>query len=243
MILAATLPLGAGESGVRSSDGRWLLRADDSGRTLAIVELRSGAVVERIGVADRSGVPARVARIVEALPRHSFIVTLHDVAEAWELVYAAGAEPSFDGLVHDYRMGEAIAQRHVWPLRRIRLEEPQQEFLFSPDFAHGIARARDGRLDVVNLHVRRRIETLAIDGDPVVAAGVGWSEASGLYFALPDSRLPVVHVIDARRWRVGRVELSGGPVSLQPDGAHVHGSAGGASRRWPLDELRRAAGF
>ncbi len=235
--------MGAAELQVASSDGRWLLQGSNDGRTLRIVDVRSGKVIDRIAVADRRGVPARVARIVEAPPRQSFVVTLHDVAEAWELVHARGAEPAFDGLVHDYRTGEAIAQRLAWPLRRIALDEPQQDFLFSPDFAYGIARASDGSVHVVNLHVRRRIETLRIEGEPLVTAGVSWIDGDGLCFALPDARLPLVHVIDARRWRVGKIVLSGAPVSLQLDGAQVRIDAGGRQDLWSLGEMRRAAGF
>ncbi len=242
-IFAVALPLSADEPSARSADGRWRLQADPGAHALRIIDVQAGTVIDRIDITDRRGVPSAIAGILEAPPRRSFIVLLRDVAEAWELVYAPGAERAFDGLVHDYRMGEAIAQRFVWPLRRIVLDEPQQEFLFAPDFAHGIARARDGSLHVVNLHVRRRIETLRVEGEPVIGAGISWVDAHGTVFALPDARLPIVHVIDAQRWRVGRVELSGVSPALRSEGGRIWIEAGGVHRFWQSNELRRAAGF
>lgn len=226
-----------------SANGRWIVRADNDAHVLHIVDARSGDAIDRIALADRQGRPATAARFVEALPRASFIVLFRDIAEAWELVYMPGAEPAFDGLVHDYRSGEAIAQRSIWPLRRVVLDEPLHEFLFAPDFAHGIARARDGRLHVINLHVRRRIETLQVDGEPLVNGGVAWVDADGTHFALPDASGPLVHVIDGGRWRVGRVAVAGTPVLLRGEGEGIRIDAGGAARLWRRDELRRAAGF
>ncbi len=101
-----------------------------------------------------------MARIVDAPPRRSFVVLLADIAEAWELSYDLKAEPVYDGLVHDYRMGEGIADRGPFAVRRIFLDEPLTDAEFSADFSQFSGRASDGSLHVVNLHVRRRIEIL-----------------------------------------------------------------------------------
>jgi hypothetical protein len=158
--LAAALPLSAAEPAARSSDGRWLLQADYETRTLVATDAASGAVVRRILVADKRGKTSRVARIVDAPPRKSFVVLLADIAEAWELSYDPNAEPVYDGLVHDYRMGEGIADRGPFAVRRIVLDEPLTDAEFSADFSQFKAKAADGSLHVVNLHVRRRIEIL-----------------------------------------------------------------------------------
>lgn len=136
------------------------MQADNEARVLVATDAASGAVVRRIPVADKRGKTSRVARIVDAPPRGSFVVFLADIAEAWELSYDPKAEPVYDGLVHDYRMGEGIADRGPFAVRRIFLDEPLTDAEFSPDFSQFTARAADGSLHVVNLHVRRRIETL-----------------------------------------------------------------------------------
>lgn len=158
--VAAVFPSFAAEPAVRSSDGRWLLQADNGARTLVATDAASGAVARRILVADKRGKTSRVARIVDAPPRKSFVVLLADIAEAWELSYDPDAEPVYDGLVHDYRMGEGIADRGPFAVRRVFLDEPLTDAQFSPDFSQFTARAADGSLHVVNLHVRRRIQIL-----------------------------------------------------------------------------------
>lgn len=159
-VLAAASHSSAAEPAARSSDGRWLLEADNETRTLVAIDAASGAVARRIAVADKRGKTSRVARIVDAPPRRSFVVLLADVAEAWELAYDPSAEPVYDGLVHDYRMGEGIADPGPFAVRRIVFDEPLTDAKFSADYSQFTAKAVDGSLHVVNLHVRRRIDIL-----------------------------------------------------------------------------------
>jgi hypothetical protein len=99
-------------------------------------------------------------RVLDAPPRRSFIALLADVPETWELSYDPDAEPVYDGMVHDYRMGEGIADRGPFAVRRIVLDEPLSDARFNADYSQFTAKAADGSLHVVNLHVRRRIEIL-----------------------------------------------------------------------------------
>lgn len=186
-----------------SSDGRIELRADNDARELIALDAATGALIKRIAVADRRGVTSRVARVLDAPPRRSFIALLSDIPEAWELSYDPQAEPVFDGMVHDYRMGEGLATRGPLPVRRIVLDEPLTDALFDADFAHFIARTHAGNLHVVNLHVGRRIETIAVRGDPRPERGsVRRCGDDTLLFLIPDGTRPVEYAIDARDWRL-----------------------------------------
>jgi len=185
-----------------SSDGRWRLQADNAERVLLAVDASSGEVRRRIPVADRRGKASRVAHITDAPPRRSFVVLLADVAEAWELSYDPAAESVYQGLVHDYRMREGLAEAGPLPVRRIELEVPLSEAVFAPGCDVFVARAGPGRLHVVSLLVRRRIETLTVDGDPRVDGAVAWQCGGGpARFALPDGAAPVLHLIDGGRWQ------------------------------------------
>lgn len=55
--------------------------------------------------------------------RRSFLLAPSDLPEWWEVSYDPKAEPIHDGLVHDYRMGEAIARPGFLGVRRIPLDE------------------------------------------------------------------------------------------------------------------------
>lgn len=205
MLLAGLLAAAAiADDGLqaRSADGRWLLRADNARRQLVAQRTADGEVVRRIAVADRHGATSRVARVLDAPPRRSFIVLLSDLPEVWELSYDPEAAPVYDGLVHDYRMGEGIASGGPFPVRRIVVDQPLTEALFSDDFAHLVARAAPGVLHVVNLHVRRRIETVPLDGDIHLNGAAWWRRDGDLLLALPDRTATRLHLLAARGWRL-----------------------------------------
>lgn len=199
--LAAVLPLHAEEAGAHSSDGRWTLRADNAAHVLVVSDARTGAIVRRIAVADRRGVRSRVALLLDAPPRASFIALLADVPEAWELPYDPRAEPVYEGLVHDYRMGEGVAASGPLPVRRIVLDTPMTHALFAPDFAHLVGAVAGGKLHIVNLNVRRRIETIDAGGDPQPARGAVW-QRDRTVFLIPDGAAPRLLLLDANTWHL-----------------------------------------
>jgi len=200
---AAALPLHADELSAQSSDGRWTLRADNAAHVLVASDTRTGAIVRRIAVADRRGVASRVTRVLDAVPRASFIALLADVPEAWELPYDPRAEPVYEGLVHDYRMREGVAAGGPLPVRRIVLDAPITQALFAPNFDYLVGAVAGGQLHVVNLNVRRRIETIATGGDPHPAQGAVW-QRDRTVFLIPDGAAPRLLVLDARNWRLRR---------------------------------------
>jgi len=218
----------------RSADGCWILRADNETRVLLAIDASTGITARVIPVADRGGVPSRIARVFDAAPRRSFIALLTDAAETWELSYDPDAEPVYAGQVHDYRMREGLAEPGPLPVRRILLEQPLIDALFSPQFDYFVGRAAAGTLHVVSLNVRRRIETLKVDGDVMVERGRSWQHRGHALFALPDSSAPVVHVLDGKTWRwraplVLPAEVT--QLHLEDDGSLVAGLANGATIR------------
>lgn len=197
--LLAAIPCAAAQ--VRSSDGRFELAVDNARRVLIARDAASGAIVRELAVIDRDRRSAHVARIIDAAPRRSFVVLLADAPEAWELSYAPDAEPVYEGLVHDFRMGEGLATRGPLARRRIVLETPLADVLFAPDYAHVVGRVAAGELHIVNLDVRRKIETVRSDGDPQPGAGVAWLEGRTPVFAVPDAAVPRLLLLDGRTWR------------------------------------------
>lgn len=216
-IFAAAFASAAAEIEARSADGRWRLRADNESFMLLAIDAGSGALVKRIPVADRRGATSRVTRIVDAPARRSFVALLADLPEAWELPYDPNAAPVFDGLVHDYRMGEGLASSGPLPVRRIMLDVPLADGVFSADHRHFVARASEGQVHVVNLDVRRVIERLRSEGDPRPESGLSWIGDGGLRFAFPDARAARVVVLSAQGWRWEKpVELPAPARQLLP---------------------------
>ena len=93
-----------------SSDGRWVMAANFLPNTLALFDADLKLVrTYPAATLDGKGT-SRVSAVYDAAPRSSFVVALKDIAKLWEISYDTKAEPLFDGLVHDYKMGEAIAK-------------------------------------------------------------------------------------------------------------------------------------
>jgi hypothetical protein len=104
---------------------------------------------------------SQVADVRDNPARRSFLVSFTTLPELWEISYDPQAEPIFDGLVHDYRMGEGIARSGFLGVRRTPLDAPFTVLSIAGGGRHvvGTTRHPDGSVtrDVVHLDVRRRI--------------------------------------------------------------------------------------
>jgi WD40 repeat protein/cytochrome c553 len=195
-----------------SSDGRYVLVGNYLPHTLVVLDAADLAPVKLIDVRDRKGQSSRVSAVYDAAPRRSFVVALKDVPEIWEISYDDKAEPIYEGYVHDYKMREGMAVPGKLNPRRAVLDEVLDDFFFSPDYAYVVGAARGGGAgQVVNLDVRRRIETVPLPGLPHLASGISWTRDGRTVMATPNLRDGVVSVIDVREWKVVKEIPTPGP--------------------------------
>ncbi len=185
-----------------SGDGQWVIAANDLPRTLVLFDANL-KLVRSYPAATLDGRSAsRVAVVYDATPRHSFIVAMNDIPELWEISYDPKAEPIFDGLVHDYRMGEGLAKPGFLGVRRTLLDEPVEDFFFDPSYRHvvGSTRSQGGkpaRAQVVNLDVRRRIAEFPLPGMPHLASGISFAWEDTVLLALPNLRDGALTVLES----------------------------------------------
>ncbi|MFZ5558750.1 MAG: cytochrome D1 domain-containing protein [Pseudomonadota bacterium] len=195
-----------------SSDGRYVMVANYLPHTLVALDAGDLRLLKVIPVADAAGRSSRVSAVYDAAPRRSFVAALKDLKQIWEIPYGADAPPVHRGYVHDYRMGEAIAESGAFPVRVTELDDYLDDFFFDPGYAHVVGAARDGRGgQVVNLDVRRQIAALDLPGLPHLGSGISWTRADGPVLATPNLKEGVVSVIDLRRWTVMRQIPTLGP--------------------------------
>lgn len=148
-----------------SADSRFRVVAD--GRTVRVFDAQDRLLREHAA--------APVSALLDAAARRSFIIVFDDLPQLWELSYDPNAEPVYRGMVHDYRMGEGIAEPGFLNLRRTLLQEPLREPGFDAKHAMVLARAPDradgqAELVLVQLDVRRPIARFSHRGDPHSAA-------------------------------------------------------------------------
>jgi DNA-binding beta-propeller fold protein YncE/cytochrome c553 len=195
-----------------SSDGRYVLVGNYLPHTLVVLDAADLAVIKVLEVKDRNGRSSRVSAVYDAAPRKSFVAALKDVPELWEISYDDRAEPIYDGLVHDYKMREGIALPGKLNPRRAPLDDVLDDFFFAPGYAYLIGAARDGgQGQVVNLDVRRRIETVPLPGLPHLGSGISWQRDGRTLMATPNLKQGVVSVIDVQSWKVVKEIPTPGP--------------------------------
>jgi hypothetical protein len=203
-----------------SPDGRWVLVA--YGQRLSLVDAR-GAVVKTFEGSDFGRMRRGAATVLFSLPqRQSFFAAWPALGESWEISLDPDAEPLFEGLVHDYRMGEGIASPGYLGARRAPLGLPMPVFGFADRRVPWLAGMQGDEAVVVHLDVRRRIAALRVPGaNPAGATLVPTSRGRGTN----PWWLPVgneVHVFDTARWvRLATHTLPGPVLQLQATDAAV----------------------
>jgi mono/diheme cytochrome c family protein/DNA-binding beta-propeller fold protein YncE len=194
-----------------SSDGRYVLVGNYLPHSVAAFDARDLKLVKLIAAADREGKSSRVSAVYDAAPRESFIVALKDVPELWEIPYGPKTGPVYEGLVHDYRMAEALAAQGPLPVRRIALDDILDDFFFDPAYDYVIGAARDGHMgQVVNLNVRRKIAEVELPGLPHLGSGITWEWHGRPVLATPNLKEGLVTVIDMKSWKtVAQIKTAG----------------------------------
>lgn len=204
-----------------SGDGRYVMVANYLPHTLVVLDARDLTPLKVIDVKDDRGKTSRVSAVYDAAPRKSFIAALKDIPEVWEIPYDENAPPVYEGLVHDYRLGEGVRVPGPFPARRIRLDDYLDDFFFDATYTHLIGAARDGGAgQVVNLDVRRRIATLDLPGMPHLGAGITWNYKGAPVLATPNLRQGAISIVDMKSWKtIKRIETLGPGFFLR---SHEH---------------------
>lgn len=194
-----------------SSDGRYVMAANYLPHDVVILNANDLSLIKIIPATDEKGQSSRVSAVYDAAPRKSFVVALKDVPELWEVSYDDNAPPIYSGLVHDYKMGEGIATSGKLNPRRTPLESTLDDFFFDQSYTHLIGASREGKAQVVNLNVRRKVADLDLTGMPHLGSGITWERGDQTLMATPNLKEGLITVIDMKNWQVVRQIKTPGP--------------------------------
>lgn len=134
------------------------LSLSEEGQVLTLRQA-DGRALRRWPLRDLRGHSGGVLAMRDASARRSFIVALQGLPELREIAYDPAAPPLFEGLVHDYRMAEAIGEPGYLARRRIQLEAPLSALFFDPRMPWLLARQGEQTV-VLHLDVRRQVANL-----------------------------------------------------------------------------------
>jgi len=195
-----------------SKDGRFVIVGNYLPHTLVVLDATDLRPLKVIPVRDENGKTSRVSAVYDAGPPGSFVAALKDIPEVWEIFYTDLHDPIYEGMVHDYRAGEAIASAGPFPVRRTKLEEILDDFFFDQSYAYLIGAARDGgKGQVVNLDIRRKIADVALPGLPHLGSGISWELDGRPVLATPNLKDGVVSIIDMKSWKTVKQIQTLGP--------------------------------
>jgi WD40 repeat protein len=188
-----------------SHDGRVLAVANYLPHTLVMLD---AATLELLRIIPVSGAidkrSSRVSAVYQAAPRDSFVVALKDVPEMWEVSYAEDPPPVYGDFVHSYEKGMEegiVADANLFPVRRVPLSQPLEDFFFDPTYrlVMGSARANAQGV-VVHLDVRMEIADVPLPGMPHLGSGITWMRNGTRVMATPHLGEARVSVIDIESW-------------------------------------------
>ena len=195
-----------------SSDDRYVLVGNYLPQSLVLLDASDLSLIKLIPVVDDFGKRSRVSAVYTAPPRKSFIVALKDIREVWEISYAKDSQPVYQGLMHDYQLGEGLAETGSFPVRRIQLDDYLDDFFFDTSYQHLIGAARNQKNgQVVNLIVGRRIASIDLPGMPHLGSGITWQYRDTTVLATPNLKTGVVSVIDTANWQTIKKITTRGP--------------------------------
>jgi mono/diheme cytochrome c family protein len=194
-----------------SGDGRWVMVANYLPHTLVLLDAQLN-LVKVLEARDREGKrSSRVSAVYDAAPRRSFVAAMKDIPELWEISYDEKAEPIATGLVHDFRSREGAFIPGRFNPRRSLLEDVLDDFYFTADYGQVMGASRQGRAQVVQLDVRRKIAELELAGMPHLGSGIAWEWEGRRVMATPNLKEGVVSVIDVATWKTLRQIPTLGP--------------------------------
>ncbi|MFP7674988.1 cytochrome D1 domain-containing protein [Marivita sp. S0852] len=189
-----------------SKDGKFLAVANYLPHSLTILSTEDLSVQKIFDVIGKEGESSRVSAVYQAPQRNSFILALKDIPEIWEVATDPNAEPVYEGFVHSHEkdMVEGIpSSQGLFARKRIELEEPLDDFFFTPDYRFLIGAARESENGVVvNLNVGRPTHELPLSGLPHLGSGISWIYQGRRVMATPHLREAKLSVIDVETWQI-----------------------------------------
>ncbi len=198
-----------------SHDGKWLAVANAVPETLTLLVADDLSVAEIHPIEDKHGTPSGVIAVATRRAQESFVLTLSDVTEIWEVFY--GPNPPFYGFVHDYRIEGPPDETEAFPMRRITVPERLGNFQFDPSFEYVMAAAQDrAGVVVVDLVIGHKIADLGLPGAPDWTSAVSWQQGDQGLTVVPAVAGDGLSVINMAEWQVIRQIATDGPgVAVQ----------------------------
>ena len=165
LLLIVSCPLVSAKSNAKdtpyktasSSDKKFIITHKPTTNTLIIQDAKNLNELKVIPVVDKKKKSSLVSGLHDASARNSFIVTLKDSPEIWEINYQNPPPSGFGTWVHDYRKDSGEATNTLFPIRRLRFDKSVDNFFLDKDYVKVISVSCKGNIQIIDLDLGRKI--------------------------------------------------------------------------------------
>ncbi len=177
-----------------SADGSVIAVANYLPHNLVLLSADDLSVIRIIPAVSADGASSRVAAVYQARPRHSFVATLKDAPEFWEIST-------------DPKRKEAL-----YEVRRVKLPAIVDDFFFDQSYRHMLGASRDLKGAIVlNVDTGEVIRRLDLPGLPHLGSGITWKWQGRPVMATPHLGEGRISIIAMDTWEVVKTLKTPGP--------------------------------
>lgn len=159
-----------------STDDQYLLVMRKQPQALELLSASDFSLIKAIPIKETDGQNKKIDFVFNAASRQSFIVGMGGDNQLWEILYEDNPLPVYNGVMHDYRLGEGLVRdQNQFPVRIIKLTGktniPISSYYFYP--ASGLLFiTRDKIIEVIQLDARQTIATIDFKEKPDLTGSV-----------------------------------------------------------------------
>ena len=201
-----------------SADGRYLIAANEQPKSLVILNASNLEPIKLIEIPSLNGKSTGVGSVFTAEKRQSFIIALKDQGEIWEIFYKDNPLPVYNGLMHDFRLGEGLAkQQGRFPISQIKVNDCSGEcldnFVFYPA-SDSLIICNEKQLQILQMDARIKIAEMELANRPNPGISTFWSKNNIPLLAIANLNKSGINIIDMNTWKMIKSIKTDGPLFM-----------------------------
>ncbi len=156
-----------------SVDGQYLLGMREQSKVLELLNASDLSLIKAIPIEEMVEPNNKIDFVFSASTRQSFIVGIGSSNQLLEILYEDNPLPVYNGVMHDYRLGEGLVRdQSYFPVRIIK-PAGKTSIPISSYYFYSVKGflfiARDKTIEVIQLDARQTIATIILDDIPNLA--------------------------------------------------------------------------
>jgi hypothetical protein len=193
-----------------STDGQYLLVVRKQPQVLELLNASDSSLIKVFSIQHIAGQNINIDFVFNAESRQSFIVGMGGSNQLWEVLYEDNPLPVYNGVMHDYRLGEGLVRdQSQFPVRIIKPAGKTNISISSYYFypVSGLLFIARGKIiEVIQLDARQTIATTMLNEVPDLYSSKVKTIKDSPHLLVPFLNKPGAKLINIRSWVISEVE-------------------------------------